>query len=80
MITGILRSVIGLYMIIIVVHALMSWFPGMRGRPFELWLRMLVEPAEKPIRQFLQPIQANIGIDFSPAVLLIILSLLQGFL
>ena len=55
-------------MIIVVVHALMSWFPDMRGRPFELWLRMLVEPAEKPIRQFLQPIQANIGIDFSPAV------------
>jgi len=75
----IIRGAIGLYMAIIIAHAVMTWMPGTRGTPIEKLLKSLVEPVLDPIRRLLEPLQKGLGIDFSPLILLILLSVVQGF-
>lgn len=77
MITGVLSIIISVYMLIVLIYAVMTWIPGLKGSPMYSWLKSLVEPLCGPIRQLLGPIQGSTGIDFSPAVLILILYLIQ---
>jgi YggT family protein len=80
MILGVVRGALSAYMLLVLIYAVLSWVPTLKGSNFEKWVGTLVEPALKPIRQLLQPVQGNLGIDFSPAVLIMILYVIQRFL
>ncbi|NAZ23496.1 MAG: YggT family protein [Thermocrinis sp.] len=77
MIKGLLSLVINLLIILVLVHAIGSWFPQARENGFYRKLDALIEPLLRPIRSIL-PTYGNI--DFSPLVLLLILYLLKYLL
>ncbi len=70
MIKGLLSLVINLLIILVLVHAIGSWFPQVRESGLYRKLDALIEPLLRPIRSVL-PTYGNI--DFSPLVLLLIL-------
>jgi len=76
MIRGLLSLVINLLIILVLVHAIGSWFPQVRESGFYRKLDALIEPLLRPIRSIL-PIYGNI--DFSPLVLLLILYFIKYF-
>jgi uncharacterized protein YggT (Ycf19 family) len=81
LLTSILIDVIRLYMLIIVVNAILSWFVhGTRNMTVRriYWITsQLVDPALDPIRRLLRPVTRNFGIDISPFILIIFLQMLQ---
>jgi YggT family protein len=77
MIKGLLSLVINLLIILVLVHAIGSWFPQVRESGFYRKLDALIEPLLRPIRNVL-PTYGDI--DFSPLVLLLILYLIRHFL
>jgi len=74
---GILRALVSLYTLVVFVYALMSWFELARRSKAREILAIVVEPPLRPIRKILDPYQREIGIDFSPAVLILILAVIQ---
>ena len=77
MIKGLLSLLINLLIILVLVHAIGSWFPQVREGGFYRKLDALIEPLLRPIRSIL-PTYGNI--DFSPLVLLLILYLVKHLL
>lgn len=63
----------------IVAQAIMSWFvrPGSGGYRFYLTLEGLTEPIIRPFRQLTQGITYRTGMDFSPAVAILVLYLIE---
>jgi YggT family protein len=78
-----IRAVLGLLIIVLVVHAVLSWLIAFdvvsRTNAFvnTVWefTSRVTYPMVKPIRRFIPPIA---GVDLSILVLLLLLSLLQG--
>jgi len=60
--------------ILVIVHAIGSWFPSVRRSKFYWYIDAVVEPMLRPIRKVIKPVN---GLDFSPLVLLFVLYLLQ---
>ena len=77
MIKGLLSLVINLLIILVLVHAIGSWFPQVRESGFYRKLDALIEPLLRPIRSVL-PTHGNV--DFSPLALLLILYLIEHLL
>jgi len=77
---GILRGLISVYILLVFAHALRSWVNLGLGVTADYWLNRLVEPALRPIRALLAPLQRNLGVDFSPADLIVILVAFQRLL
>ena len=77
MIKGLLSLVINLLIILVLVHAIGSWFPQVRESVFYRKLDALIEPLLRSIRSVL-PTYGNV--DFSPLVLLLILYLIKHLL
>ncbi|AHE95564.1 hypothetical protein THERU_01545 [Thermocrinis ruber] len=77
MIKGLLSLLINLLIILVLVHAIGSWFPQVRESGFYKKLDALIEPLLRPIRSIL-PTYGNV--DFSPLVLLLILYLIKHLL
>ena len=76
MIAALLIKLLNAYTLIIFIQCLMSWFPGARySKPYEI-LSMLTEPVVGPIREVLFKF-IDIPIDFSPIVVIFIITLLQ---
>ena len=71
-----LANLIDIYIIIIVVRAIISWFPINRYNPFIIALYNITEPVLKPIRRLI-PIS---GIDFSPLIVILILEFIKRLL
>jgi len=69
---------IQLYIIVIIVRALISWVNPDPYNPIVRFLYRVTEPALRPIRHRL-PTMA-MGLDLSPIVLILILTLLQWYL
>lgn len=80
----ILSRLLNIYMIIVLVNVLLSWIvfgtQNLVIRRIYLATAHLVDPLLQPIRKVLYPITGNIGIDFSPIVLLVLLHILDGML
>lgn len=74
MIKGLLALVINLLIILVLVHAIGSWFPQVRESDFYRKLDALIDSLLKPIRNVL-PTYGNV--DFSPVVLLLVLYLMK---
>jgi YggT family protein len=77
MIKGLLALVINLLIILVLVHAIGSWFPQVRESSFYKRLDVLIDLLLRPIRRVL-PTYGNI--DFSPLVLLLVLYLIKHLL
>lgn len=63
--------VLNLYTIILLVYAVVSWIPDIRGRWTD-YLAMVVEPVLSPLRRVIPPAA---GIDWSFLVLILIINI-----
>lgn len=62
------------YMIMMAVYILMSWFPGAWQSGFGRFLGRFVDPFLAIFRRFIPPL---FGLDFSPVIAFFVLSLLD---
>ncbi|KRO18373.1 YggT family protein [Lacticaseibacillus saniviri] len=72
-----LDLLIYLYMIVVMVSVLMTWFPGASTSRFGLLLGRLVDPFLRIFQRFIPPLA---GIDFSPVIAFLALSGLRWLL
>lgn len=73
-----INTLFRLYEMIIVARVIISWVPFNRDNPIIQWIFRLSEPLLDPIRRILPT--GSIGIDFSPFLLLLALSLVRKLL
>ena len=69
-------GLVELYVVVLIVRALLSWFPVRPGSGFEKVVRAMdavTEPVLRPIRRILPPIRAGgMGIDLSIIVVVLV--------
>ena len=65
----ILSKLFGLYLLLMLVYAVVSWVPSLRGRWTD-YLAMVVEPVLTPVRRVVPPIG---GLDISFLIVFIVL-------
>lgn len=79
---NLLCAVLQIYWIIVVARIVMEWIPVSYDHPLarlRSWLRSATEPVLGPLRAILPPMRmGGVGLDLSPIILLIGLSLLTG--
>lgn len=73
----VLDMVLTIYIWIIVIRALISWVNPDPYNPIVQFLYRVTEPVLRPIRRWL-PFR-NIGIDFSPIIVIAVIIFLQTF-
>lgn len=74
----IIITILNIYSFIIIARALMTWLPNVdRNNPIVKFLFQVTEPVLQPIRQALPQ---NSGMDFSPLVVLVVISVLTSVL
>lgn len=77
----VLSLVLDVYIFIVFVNVILSWivFSIQNDiiRQIYSLTGQLVDPILQPIRNLMQPVSRNIGIDFSPMVLLFLLYFLK---
>ncbi|GAC1356332.1 MAG: hypothetical protein NVSMB31_16980 [Vulcanimicrobiaceae bacterium] len=64
------------YIIIMVVYAVASWIPELRGRWTD-YVAMLVEPVVAPVRRIIPPLG---GFDLSFLIVMILLQVLRAWI
>ena len=69
-----LRTILYIYLFIIIIQVIISWINPNVYNPITTIMHQISEPILKPIRQF---IPSSGGLDFSPLVALIIINLLM---
>ncbi len=73
-----------IYYAILILHVVGSWFPP--STPYTPWAKILglahalTEPLLGPIRRALHPYQRQIPVDFSPLILIVLLSVVERVL
>lgn len=77
MIKGILSLLLNLLILVIVFHALASWFPSIRNSKIYAFADRIVSPMLEPIRSVIKPIN---GLDFSPMILIFLIYLIKYLL
>jgi YggT family protein len=70
---GIVDVIFKLYLLVMIVYAVVSWVPSIRGR-WSDYLAMLVEPVLTPVRRIIPPMG---GLDLSFLVVIIVLQLVD---
>ncbi|HEY3943343.1 MAG TPA: YggT family protein [Acidimicrobiales bacterium] len=69
-------ALVELYVVLLIVRALLSWFPVRPGTPFARVVRGLdavTEPVLRPVRRVLPPIRAGgMGVDLSILVVVLV--------
>ncbi len=78
-----IHDLIGLYIWILIVSALLSWFPTNNPRGalvgVKRFLARLTEPVLRPLRQIIpRPSIGGVGVDFSVMVAVIILIVINN--
>lgn len=80
----IISRLLRIYMLIVFVNVFLSWIAfgtqNLTVRRIYVLTSQIVDPVLQPIRSVLQPMSRNIGIDFSPMVLLFLLYILTSIL
>ena len=81
---SIICSLIQLYVLLLVVRVVMSWFPISPNGPAETvagFLYMVTDPVLVPLRRILPPVRMGaMALDLSPIVAFFGLSVLRGIL
>lgn len=79
-----IAQLLEIYTILVFANAVLSWFVfGTQNsviRQIYWFTGRLVDPALRPIRNLLEPVSRNFGIDISPFVLIILLQILTRML
>ena len=75
-----LKTVAGLYMIVVIASAVITWFPVHPWHPAVRLLRGLTEPVYERIRKYMPDILWNTGIDFTPLIVLLVLYFLNAWI
>jgi len=75
----ILTFVINLYVILIILDSVLSWFPSARAYRATEVINTLVEPALTPIRKLIRNSIPHIGIDISPLIAIAALYFIDSF-
>jgi YggT family protein len=65
----VLSKLFGLYLLLMLVYAVVSWVPSLRGRWTD-YLAMVIEPVLVPVRRVIPPLG---GLDLSFLVVFIVL-------
>ena len=65
------------YESILIVRIILSWIKVDQNQPFMQFIYKITEPVLKPIRNILPA--ENLGFDFSPIIVFIIIEFLKGF-
>ena len=68
---------LGLYIWVIIINALLSWFNPDPYNKFIQFIYNISEPALRPIRRMLP---ANMGVDISPVIVIVILYFLKSYI
>ena len=68
--------VISLYTIVMIVYAIISWIPDLRGRWTD-YVAMLVDPVLNPVRRLIPPVA---GLDLSFLVVIIFLQVMSRWI
>ncbi len=63
---NLISTLINIYMYILLIRALLSWFPVSTGNPVAQFIYKITEPVLAPVRRAIPPISGNI--DISPMV------------
>ena len=71
---GLVDLVFKIYILIMIVYAVLSWVPSLRGR-WSDYVAMLVEPVLIPIRRVIPPIG---GLDLSFLVVILVIQLVDS--
>ncbi len=69
----IVSKLFGLYILLMLVYAVVSWVPSIRGR-WSDYVAMVVEPVLVPVRRIIPPLG---GLDLSFLVVIIVLQLVM---
>jgi len=77
LIVPIVSTLIRLLMILLVISSVLSWFQPIPRHPLHRALNHIVDPLLNPIRAV---VPTGMGMDFSPLIAMLLLSLLQGLL
>lgn len=79
-----IAQLLEIYTLVVFANAVLSWFVfGTQNsviRQIYWFTGRLVDPALRPIRNLLEPVSRNFGIDISPFVLIILLQILTRYL
>jgi YggT family protein len=81
---GLLCTLIGVYMLVVLVRIVLSWFPLTYGSPLVPVSRALssvTDPVLEPLRRAIPPVRIGAAaMDLSPLILLLGLSILRGII
>ena len=76
-IKGIVCIALNVYIAVLFVRVLSSWFPPPRGGPLKAIMNLVYEvtdPALKPLRNLIPPVRtASMAMDFSPILAFVVL-------
>ncbi len=73
---GLIQSLANLYIIIIIIRAVISWFSVDPYNPVYRFLILVTEPVLEPIRRILP----FTGVDFSPFVAILLIQIIMNIL
>ncbi len=73
-----LSTVAGLYMLIVIASAVITWFPVPPWHPAVKFLRGVTEPVYERLRRFVPGIFWQSGIDITPWIVLLALYFLNA--
>ena len=83
-IAAILRLLIDIYVFIVIANVFLSWIVfASRNLTIDKIYKItsqLVDPLLQPIRNLIRPLTGNLGIDFSPMVLIFLMIILRRML
>ena len=68
---GIFVDAVNVYCLLLLVYAVVSWLPDLRGR-WVYYLGLIIEPVLRPLRKVIPPVA---GLDLAFLVLLLLLQL-----
>jgi YggT family protein len=69
----VVENIFKLYLLVLIVYAVVSWVPSLRGRWSE-YLAMVIEPVLVPVRRIIPPLG---GLDLSFIVVIIVLQIVM---
>jgi len=78
-----LAQAVQIYMFIIIIRAVLSWFQiNPNGEFFKIYIFIIqiTEPVMRPVREFLHRIFPASPLDFSPIIILMLLNMLRNIL
>ncbi|MBT3756442.1 MAG: YggT family protein [Candidatus Cloacimonetes bacterium] len=81
--TMLLAQAVQIYIIIIIIRAVLSWFqisPSSEFFKVYLFIIQITEPVMRPIRDFLHRIFPASPVDFSPIIVIMVLNVLKNIL